>query len=176
MISRPKREEPSLQEALRTGKETYFTGKPCKRGHLSERRTSNSVCIQCCTEIYKARYTEKYRNSENTFIHQFNARRQKALRDGIPFTISLEDIERPEFCPVLGMKLNYGCSKERGKTGLSGRDEDKATIDKLKPELGYVPGNVFIISWRANKLKSNMTIDELEKILHYMRRTNGKAV
>ena len=50
---------------------------------------------------------------------------------------------------------------------------NKATLDKLVPELGYVPGNVFIISWRANKLKSNMTIDELEKILNYMKRNKN---
>jgi len=65
---------------------------------------------------------------------------------------------------VLGIKLNYGWS---GKSGPC--DNTKASFDKVIPELGYVPGNVFIISWRANKLKNNMSITELEKILTYMK-------
>jgi hypothetical protein len=80
-----------------------------------------------------------------------------------PLVIKFEDVEQPEYCPVLGIKLNYGWSGE----GL--RDDAKATIDKLVPELGYVPGNVFVISWRANKLKNDMTIIELENILRYMK-------
>jgi hypothetical protein len=70
--------------------------------------------------------------------------------------------------PVLGLKLNYACSET--KDGKQTRDPAKASIDKLIPELGYVPGNVFIVSWRANNLKSNSTIEELEKVLDYMKR------
>jgi len=106
---------------------------------------------------------EKNYRTDNTLKRQFNTRRQSALRNSILFTIKFENIEQPEYCPVLGIKLNYGWS------GEGCRDDAKATIDKLIPELGYVPGNVFVISWRANKLKSNMTIVELEKILKYMK-------
>ena len=34
-------------EALRRGLAQYTTGKPCVWGHLSPRRTSNGVCIEC---------------------------------------------------------------------------------------------------------------------------------
>ena len=141
---------------------TYFTGKPCKRGHLADRRVSNYICIQCSKEVYAVTDRENYR-TDNTLQRQFNTRKQSALRNGILFSIKFEDIEQPEYCPVLGIKLNYGWSGE----GL--RDDAKATIDKLVPELGYVPGNVFVISWRANKLKNDMTIIELENILRYMK-------
>jgi hypothetical protein len=144
------------------GNLTYFTGKPCKRGHLSERRVSNYICIKCAKDIYTIADRENYRTG-NTLKRQFNTRKQSALRNNILFTIKFEDIEQPEYCPVLGIKLNYGWSGE----GI--RDDAKATIDKLVPELGYVPGNVFVISWRANKLKSDMTIVELENILRYMK-------
>ena len=141
---------------------TYFTGKPCKRGHLSDRRVSNYICIQCAKDIYTVADRENYR-TDNTLQRQFNTRRQSALRNDILFTIKFEDIEQPEYCPVLGIKLTYGWSGE----GL--RDDAKATIDKLVPALGYVPGNVFVISWRANKLKNDMTVVELENILRYMK-------
>lgn len=34
-------------EAVAQGKKRYFTGKPCKRGHLCERRTCSGLCIDC---------------------------------------------------------------------------------------------------------------------------------
>ena len=86
---------------------TYFTGKPCKRGHISDRRVSNYICIQCAKEIYTVTDRENYR-VDNTLERQFNTRRQSALRNSILFTIKFEDIEQPEYCPVLGIKLNYG--------------------------------------------------------------------
>jgi hypothetical protein len=146
---------------------TYFTGKPCRRGHISNRRTSNYICIQCASEIYNKSDRNNYRFGD-TFYRQFCQRQQAAKQKDILFTISFEEIEQPEYCPVLGIKLNYGWS------GLNRRDDAKATIDKVIPELGYVSGNVFVISWRANKLKSNMTLDELQKIMNYIKdKTNG---
>jgi hypothetical protein len=155
-------------QAMLEGKPTYFTGKPCSRGHIAERRVSNYICVQCSKEVHQITDRNNYRDSNNTLERQFNTRKQTALRKGIPFTIKFEDIEQPEYCPVLGFKLNYGWS------GEDRRDNAKATFDKVNPELGYVPGNVYIISWRANKLKSDMNIMELEKIMNYIKeKTNG---
>jgi len=118
--------------------------------------------MQCAKEIHQTTDRDNYRYHD-TLKRQFNARKQNAKRLGIPFTIIYEEIEKPEYCPVLGIKLNYGWS------GENRRDDAKASFDKVIPELGYIPGNVFIISWRANKLKNNMSITELEKILTYMK-------
>lgn len=176
MAKRPYRENLALQEAIRSGNSTYFTGIPCKRGHLSPRRVSTHVCIQCAKEVHSVNDRDNYRDPSNTFFRQFHARRQRANSAGIPFTIDFDSLEKPEFCPVLGVKLNYGCSPTID--GKQTRDPNKASIDKMLPELGYVPGNVFIISWKANKLKSDMTIDQLEKILDYMKKgvNNGKSI
>ena len=45
----------------------YFTGKPCKHNHISERYTSTGTCIQCHYEYVKTdKYKEQNRiNSEN---------------------------------------------------------------------------------------------------------------
>lgn len=158
------------QNAIKEGKDTYFTGKPCKRGHLSHRRTSNSICIDCSKEVYHTTDRDNYRYKD-TFYRQFLSRKQKANKAGIPFTIEYSDLEKPEYCPVFNIKLNYGWS------GEDRRDIAKATIDRLIPELGYIPGNVFVISWRANILKSNMTLDELKMIQQYIEeKANGKDV
>lgn len=114
----------------------------------------------------------RYRNSTNTLAKQFINRRQRALKSGIPFTITFEEIKQPEYCPILGIKLNYGYCGANGQM-----DPAKATLDKVVPELGYVPGNVFVISWRANSLKSNATLQELDKIRKYIKeKTRGKTI
>jgi hypothetical protein len=41
-------------------------------------------------------------------------------------------------------------------------------VDRIVPRRGYVRGNVAVISMRANRLKSNMTLDELFGLLDYM--------
>ena len=153
----------ALQLARDNGDLSYFTGKPCKNGHIAPRLTSTQVCVQCGKEIYQATDRDKYRYGD-TFKRQFSAVKQKAKRYGIPFTVRYEELEQPEFCPVLGLKLNYQWRE------LDTTDHTKASIDRLIPELGYIPGNTFVVSWRANRLKNNMTIDELEKILDYMKR------
>jgi hypothetical protein len=153
--------------ALANGKKTYLSGKPCPRGHLTERLVSNYVCIQCCDEVHYPKDRDRYRTG-NTLKKQFSSRKQSAIRNGIPFTIKFEDIEQPEYCPILGLKLNYEWS------GKGIRDNSKATLDKVVPELGYIPGNVYVISWRANKLKCDMTLVELKKIMNYIKeKTNG---
>lgn len=35
------------REAVAAGAETYKTGKPCKKGHVAERRTKDGVCVRC---------------------------------------------------------------------------------------------------------------------------------
>lgn len=37
---------------------------------------------------------------------------------------------------------------------------------------GYVPGNIRVISNRANLLKSDATVEELRKVIDYMEETN----
>ena len=46
MAERLNRRSVQREEAKSLGKKTYFTGKPCKRGHIAERRVSSWVCIQ----------------------------------------------------------------------------------------------------------------------------------
>lgn len=156
--------------AREAGKQLYETGKPCKRGHIAPRFVSTSVCTQCAKEVYNVKDRDNYR-SGNTLKRQFATRKQVAKRQNIPFTITFEELIQPTHCPVFGIELDYEWSGEYR------RNPNKATIDKVVPELGYVPGNVFVISWRANKLKCNMTLGELESILRYIKenKSNGES-
>ena len=79
----------------------------------------------------------------------------------MPFNLEHGDILIPEFCPVLGFKMSH-----------SKRNESKdysPTVDRIIPELGYVRGNIVVVSGRANQIKSNATVDELERVAAFYR-------
>jgi hypothetical protein len=84
--------------------------------------------------------------------------KQRASEKGLPFAISARDIHIPMVCPVLGIPLKIGTRK----------DHDNApTLDRIIPELGYVAGNVVVISYRANRFRNDASASELEKVLAY---------
>ena len=80
----------------------------------------------------------------------------KAKKRGLPFNIEPSDIIIPDYCPVLGIKLEKNDQKQR---------DSSPSLDRIVPEKGYVKGNVRVISQRANLLKSNATVEELTLVL-----------
>ena len=43
----------SRKEAIARGLDYYFTGKPCKRGHIDKRKTQQCGCVSCDRDYYK---------------------------------------------------------------------------------------------------------------------------
>jgi hypothetical protein len=76
--------------------------------------------------------------------------KHRAKQEGVPFSITESDIVIPDKCPALGIPLY------RGK-GSGGHGFNSPSLDKIIPELGYVQGNIAVISHRANALKSDET-------------------
>lgn len=89
----------------------------------------------------------------------------RAKRRGIEFTITPADIEMPAKCPVLGIDIEHGNSDQ----SLTARD-CAPSLDRRDNQKGYLPGNVRVISWRANRLKNDATVEELEAVLRYMKK------
>ena len=106
---------------------------------------------------------DKYR-SKNYEKVLLKCARDSAKRKGLEFNLELSDIVIPENCPVLGIPIirhpKWGEKRDHGPS-----------IDRRDNSLGYIRGNVFVISWRANRLKWNGTPEEFESILKYMRGT-----
>lgn len=89
--------------------------------------------------------------------------RSKAKQEGREFNLTPEDISIPEYCPVLGQKLILGS----GKTGRTA--PYIPSIDRFDNTKGYTKDNIRVISLRANMLKSDSTVPEIEKLLKYMK-------
>ena len=62
------------KEALDKGLGRYYTGKPCLRGHVTERCVSNRRCCQCSKEAIDKRTPDQLREK---------ARRNSWKRNGI---------------------------------------------------------------------------------------------
>lgn len=87
--------------------------------------------------------------------------RLRADKAGVPCTITEEDIKIPVYCPILGLKLTTGTGR--------GPKPNSASLDRIIPDLGYVPGNIAVISHRANTIKNSGTADEHQKIADWIR-------
>lgn len=82
--------------------------------------------------------------------------RARALKKGLDFSITEEDIDIPEVCPILHVPLVLGNRHSM---------DDSPSIDRIDSSKGYVPGNVWIISHKANRLKSDKDLlDVLEEL------------
>lgn len=189
--------KPAIAKAL--GLSYYFTGKECKRGHLTKRHL-NGVCYQCGLEntarinradpskgaarqrAYRARNPEAARTQlyewrkrnpdkvaeaakrsirKNYKAYLLRAAKARCKDSGREFNLTVDDIEIPERCPALGIELICLPPKEL-------RDHSP-TLDRIDNKKGYVRGNVCVISMRANYVKHSSSLDELEKLVHYIK-------
>ncbi len=82
--------------------------------------------------------------------------KRRSKRQNLPFSLTTEDIIIPDKCPVLGTPFER-CTPYA------------ASIDRIIPSLGYVSGNVKVISRRANIIKRDATLEELEAITRWLR-------
>ena len=46
------------QDAIKARQTTYYTGVPCKNGHLAKRYTRTSVCAECLHPVFKSTDSE----------------------------------------------------------------------------------------------------------------------
>ncbi len=88
--------------------------------------------------------------------------RRRAKLYGIEFSLTHEDIVVPKKCPVLGIALS-------SVEGTRANRDSSPSLDRRDNSRGYVKGNVHVISWRANNLKSDGTVKELSAVVNYMR-------
>jgi hypothetical protein len=91
----------------------------------------------------------------------------RARQNKLPYDKDLSSLALPDICPVLGILLNYSRNYNR-KTRLLGPQLDSPSLDRVVSEYGYVFANLRVISWRANLLKRDATIDEIKRVLAYM--------
>lgn len=84
----------------------------------------------------------------------------RAKRHNIPYDLDWRQIKIPKLCPILGIPLKRGKGKAH---------DNSPSLDRVKPKLGYVEGNIVVMSHRANTLKSNGSAEEHEAVAKWLR-------
>ncbi len=131
----------------------------CQRRRTAVWRAANPERARAADTAWAKANPEKHReiqarwrehNQEQILLSNARSRaRDKKLK----FDLDETDIVIPSHCPVLGILLVKSTGGSPGPASLS--------LDRMIPTLGYVKGNVRVISWRANNLKRDASAEEL---------------
>jgi hypothetical protein len=118
--------------------------------------------------------THGFKNTHGGFSKQATAKdrikyqalsniKERARRRGYESDLAFEDLpELFDSCPILGIPYQKGSLKNK---------DASPSIDRKNPNLPYLKkykGNLVFISHRANRLKADATVEELEKVIKYM--------
>jgi hypothetical protein len=163
------------REAIALGAKYYFTGRPCPRGHIAPRRVSKAECWECLKYYWRTYQSQKSASAPMRHGYYWRRRasslplillshaKQRAKRKGFAFSITAADISPiPECCPCCGRKFEIGDQK---------RHKASPSIDRLRNEDGYVPGNVALLCWECNNTKGTADAQYLRKIAEWIELT-----
>ena len=174
----------SRKEAIKQGLKYYFTGVPCKFGHVDKRKTSCHRCVSCDHEYYMAN-TEKFkeRNVVRKVTHKdqiaeyatkyWKNNKQKVLKNGKKwrqnnkeyacFDASKRRAAKLKRTPKWLTRVDYEIIQQiyieaQRLTELTGIEFH---VDHIIPLVGkivsglHVPSNLQILPFYENLTKSN---------------------
>lgn len=140
-------EEKVRDEAQQRGDKYYFFPRPCELGHIAKRLVRRAYCHTCKKLKDHARRDERRRTEP--WFDLYNSARQRAKKLGVPFLLTLAYLKSiyptDGKCPVLDIELQRGLVTQ----------DQSPSLDRLDPVKGYVPSNVTVISFLANRIKQN---------------------
>ena len=150
-------------------------GGPCPH-YPDPTRKKTRKCLSCLATYKRERRVLKPEQTKAVALAHYHANRAqylvysakaRALAKGIPFSLTAADVVIPDRCPALGIPLVTGPGRRRPNT---------PSLDRLEPALGYVPGNVVVISDYANRVKNSATVADLRAIADWLERELAQRI
>ena len=88
--------------------------------------------------------------------------KKRAKQRGLPFSLTLDWLldAAGDVCPLLGTTMNYANTTSLG---------DSPAIDRIDSNIGYAPDNCWVVSMKANRIKTNATVEEIEAVARALR-------
>jgi len=183
----------SRVEAKSLGVNKYYT-KPCIHGHDTYRHTVSGTCGTCSslsaakhrkalTPEVLASYNKKAsdnwkasggrKGARNTWTKNnpksmwasmvLCGARQRAKGKDVAFNITKDYILSilPDNCPIFGTPFAFSGNKKICP--------ESPSLDRIDPKLGYVVGNIAVISMKANVIKSSANVEEIQKVADWLK-------
>lgn len=135
-----------------------YAARPEQRAKRAKYQKANPDKFKEYSRVYREKYPERI---------LIRAAKQRAKDRGLEFDIDQSDIIIPDYCPILGIPIKI----YSGKTTKGGGHMDSPSIDRIDNSLGYVKGNVQVISHKANSMKFTATKEELLKFADWIYKT-----
>jgi hypothetical protein len=138
--------------------------KTCRYKHTKSRlkiQRARKKQKMALDSTYREKHLLQKRESFKRTIHQviFSRTRSRALLKGYEFNLQKEDIIIPEYCPILGIKIEIGNKKNYSNS---------PSIDRIDNSKGYTKDNIQIISMKANTMKNSATNEELHRFAQWI--------
>ena len=161
-------------------------GEPTASEHGVCRRKANPECVReyqrrKARQRYAANGEEiKRRNRiRSTSLHGKamelrNNAHQRARDRGLPFDLTLDWVEAElayvleHGCPYLDIPVTLDRAGQR-------HCPNSPSIDQIDPGAGYTQENCVIVSWQANRLKSDMSLETLQLLARNVARVSRAA-
>lgn len=170
----------SRKEAIKKKLTFFYTGKVCKNGHLEKRYTVNSVCILCEKKIHKKIVKKKLKKKVGSNVNEWilgdskhywekklKKLKAKCKKEKMKFNLDVDYMEKLVFdqngecyyskAPLIPSPIKKDLNWKKSLFILS--------IDKQTPKLGYVKGNVKLVSHFLNVMKGTMSHNEFISLL-----------
>jgi hypothetical protein len=179
-------------KARSQGKKRYM-GQPCIHGHSGERYVRNNTCVECHKKykIYQPtggipgrkrkypvlvgppkpkgfkKHLDKYDTS--TAIGAWIWRSKHGRKAKARSDLRVKDYEAlvVTHCPLLEIELSY-------EEFVGNVPQNYATLDRIDSSKGYEKNNVQIISFKANTIKGDATIEEMGLLLKNWKNYTGQ--
>ena len=123
---------------------------------------NNKLRYTYCRQCERNAANDKYRKNP---VPQLIAFKKRAKQQKVPFDLTVTDIKdllknAGMICPVLVVKMEI--------TELHSNNSDfSPSFDRIYPKKGYTKGNVIVISNKANRIKTDATVDEIRKVAEF---------
>jgi hypothetical protein len=140
------------------GKKFNFNG-----GNVHFNRSKKHFCSRKCQADAQVKHglASKIRNNgrQDERYQLWCQAKRRAKKKNLEFDLKPEDIiEIPKICPVLGIPIFVGDGK---------LTDNSPTVERIDNNKGYTKENVIIISYKANRIKNNATLEELKKVVRF---------
>jgi hypothetical protein len=140
--------ENNKEQVKAKAKQYYHDNKEKVLEDVKKYREANRPLIK---EKGKEYYRRKLRN------RLLNAARARARRFGYEFDLTLDDIIMPRFCPLLGIEMFV-------TNGVKCSKHSSFSLDRIDSSKGYTKDNVWVISMKANSMKSDSNYEDFKKM------------
>jgi len=132
--------------------------------HPNKPYYSKGLCLSCYARKRYKKDPQKYVKRGVEWVRSHpewqlaHSARSRAKKKGIEFDLNYKEIKIPDTCPVLGIPLIASIGRF---------DPNSPSLDRIDNSKGYTKENTIVVSFRANSLKRDATLDELRKIADF---------